>query len=459
MTSRSRPLLLVALALCTFPMVAHSARQPGTRSTAQPASMAPEKHRSERYTPAQPASKPVTQPPSQAPIQPPAQPAELPEVILYLKDGQRFSGLLVAQTASRLVVRIGGLDTNFEADQVERFETLPPIGERYQEIRDAVGDDPEQIVKLAEWLRVRERYELALQEIDRALKIEPTNAEASRAKILLTELIKLRRKAGAAKPAPNDLAPREPDNDKPFPLLTPEQVNLLKVYEIDLKNPGRIIIDRATLERVIQKHAGHPLIPVTKEGREALFRRTPAQMLELMFRLQARDHYPEILVLDTPRPFELFRDNVNRAWLVNSCATTACHGGQGAGRLALMARKPSNERSYLTNMLILERYRLDDGTPLINFDEPGNSPLLHLALAREQSIHKHPLVPQGAAQRNAWRPVFRSTDESRFRDAVDWIGSMYRPHPDYPVTYAPPLPSTAPSKPDPAPGDPEPIRR
>ena len=35
-------------------------------------------------------------------------------------------------------------------------------------------------------------------------------------------------------------------------------------------------------------------------------------------------------------------------------------------------------------------------------------------------------------------PVFHSTNDRRYQDAVEWIKSMYMPRPDYPVQYTPP---------------------
>lgn len=157
-----------------------------------------------------------------------------------------------------------------------------------------------------------------------------------------------------------------------------------------------------------------------------------------MFRLKAREFYNRVRVEGEPKAFGAFRDNVHRAWLVNTCASTACHGGQQAGRLWLANTSVNAERTIYTNFLILERYRLSDGTPLIDYEAPAKSPLLHLALPREESLYPHPLV--ATTRSAAWRPVIGSVDDLRFREALAWINAMYRPRPDYPVTYQPPEP-------------------
>src|SRR5690606_26176551 len=136
------------------------------------------------------------------------------------------------------------------------------------------------------------------------------------------------------------------------------QINLLKVYEIDLNDPPRLMISRRTVEDLLSTYAGHPLIPVSVEGRDAIMRWRDVQVLDLIFRLRARDFYGRVEVLESPASMKRFRDDVNRGWLVNSCATTRCHGGEQAGRLRLFNRRPSAEASYYTNFLILDRFRL-----------------------------------------------------------------------------------------------------
>ena len=79
---------------------------------------------------------------------------------------------------------------------------------------------------------------------------------------------------------------------------------------------------------------------------------------------------------------------------------------------------------------------------LIDWDDPARSPLLQMALNRSDSLTPHPDVGSGPGSRG-WRPVFRSTEDRRFQLAVEWIRSMYRPRPEYPIDYQPPLPSGA----------------
>ena len=139
-------------------------------------------------------------------------------------------------------------------------------------------------------------------------------------------------------------------------------------------------------------------------------------------------------MLELPDSLKQFRDNVNSTWIVNTCGTTTCHGGLDAGDFLLFNRAQNNERSAITNLLILERFRTSDDVPLINYDFPENSLLLQYALPIKRTSSPHPEV-------RGFRPAFRSTKSRRYVQAIEWMRSMHRPRPDYPIAYTPPKPA------------------
>jgi hypothetical protein len=376
-------------------------------------------------------------------VPPPARAEEPERVVIHLADGRRLEGPLVRRSPAEIVIRLAGFDTPFNMRDVLRVDALPPIHERYERLRAAIPDDDlEQRLLLIDWLRDRESFALALTELADLLRQAPDNERALRLKAQIEGMVKLR--AESMRLRDRDSESRTPtakaQGKAEFPVLSPDQMNLLRVYEVDLSDPPRMSVSRDTVRRLIEAYSDHELIPKTREGRAALERRPPAHILELMFRLRAREFYNEVRVEGEPKSFELFREGVHRPWLLNSCATSGCHGGEMAGNLWLKNTNPNAQSTIYTNFLILERYRLADGTPLINYDEPARSPLLHMALPRDVSLYPHPLVATGAS--SVWRPVIRSVDDRRFARAVEWINAMYRPRPEYPVTYEPPRPES-----------------
>lgn len=432
---------------------------PGTPPTEQPATpVAP------APVPAPPAVTPANPPGGQPALTPPPAPKPEPpakktpaagtEVILILKEGNRVTGILVEETPDAIKVRIAGIETTFKSEMIERYEVLRPILERYEEMKKAIGDDPDGLATLAEWLRSREQHELALKEVNRLLTIDPNHTEGKRLKLLIEKQIELRSRSRSSPPKnpanqPAPAAPVVKPGEHAFPLLTDNQINLLKVFEIDLDDPPRMTIKRTTITKLIEQNLGTPHIPVTQEGRDGIYRKTPAAILDLMFKLRARDLYAEVQVLDQPKSMKAFRDDVHAAWLVNSCATTACHGGEDAGRLMLFPSRPRADSSVYTNFLILDKFRMADGTALINYEQPERSALLHLGLPREDSLFRHPEVPRGTAGRDAWKATFKDTQERTYTRTTDWIKLMYHPRPEYPIEYQPPRPSVVPPK-DPA---------
>lgn len=419
--------------------------QPEAAPIAQPGpptSPAPFPDEPEDGSGSEPDAAPVVSPPSQG----------LPEATIHFKDGKQLTGLVVDLTEEEVVLRVSGVSASFDRATIDHIERLAPVEERYLQMRKAIGDDGQQLTLLVRWLLERERFDLALQEARRAVALAPDDTEAVRLLRVVEgriELMKNRRPELADRPReapqPAGPAPSPPQ----FPLLTEAQINLLKVYEVDLDSPPRLIVSRRTVEDLLAAYADHPLVPSSVEGRDAILRWRDEQVLDLMFRLRARDFYGRVEVLESPDSMKQFRDDVNRGWLVNSCATNRCHGGEEAGRLRLFNRRPSAEASYYTNFLILDRFRLENGDPLINYDDPAQSRLLDLAVAREDSLYPHPVVRNENSGRDEWRPAFRSKTDRRAQETIEWIRAMYLPHPEYPIEYEPPTGAALPPQPEP----------
>jgi hypothetical protein len=360
----------------------------------------------------------------------------LPEAIVVLSGGQRIRGLLVEQTEERVVLRIAGVDSTIRREKIDQVIIQRPVREQYRELRAIIDDnDVDRLLVLVEWLIDRELLGEAQREVEHILSLEPQNGDALRQRNLIERMITLRERRASAEEQDREQRREVREISRPlpgeFPLLTEEQANLIKVYEVDLADPPRIVIQRETVDRLLNLYSSSPLVPSTREGREVFHRKRPADVLETMFRLRARDLYTEVTILGMPSSLRKFRDDVHATWLMNSCATTQCHGGEQAGRLMLYNRSATADRPVLTNLLILERFRLDDGTPLVDYARPADSPLLQMAMVRHNSATPHPPV-------RGWQPVFLSREDQRFRDAVEWLESMHRPRPDYPVDYTPP---------------------
>lgn len=401
-----------------------------------------------------PSSDPVVPVPQPSSNHPPRD----REVTLFLKDGRSFTGILVDITADQYILRIAGIRTPLAIESVDRFTVHPPVRERYFELRKTLdGTDVEGLLQLIDWLISKSELDLAVSETADLRARFPASAAVQRMQAQLQRLVELRDKARAPEPMPDGTSSPSPvpakGVDHPagpaVPLLSADQINLIKVFEIDLAKAPQLVIPRDVVAALMEKYSGHPLVPGTREGRDAILRQSPAETLNLMFRLRAREFYPQVRVMDQPESMRRFRDDVHRPILMNYCATTACHGGTEAGRLVFATSKPNSDPTLYTDFYILDRYRTMQGDALIDWEKPDLSTFLQMALPRDIATVRHPVVLRSGGGGDAWKPLFRSAADRRFQQAVGWLQVMYRPRPDYQVDYTP-FRSLTPPPPEPS---------
>lgn len=371
------------------------------------------------------------------PVDPPV--ADEPgQSLLVMNDGRRFRGKIKSKDRFEIVLEIAGIDTRFKLADILDIVPLKTFDEYYRELKSSITrENYLQRLQLCQWIYRRHRLELAATELEELLDDNPRLDEARELLRIVNAAIELEDAQAEArlekqggdgpKAAPGEGAGQL----SPTMLLSDDQVNLIRVYEIDVKNPPPLLIRRSTIERLLNEHAMDESFPTSPEGKKAYYRRDPIDILSDMFRLQARDLYGEVHVRGEPLSLNKFRLRVHNTWLMNSCATNQCHGGLEAGRFFLFNKQSHTANTVYTNLLILERTSLH-GEPFLNYDRPERSPLLQLGLPQDRSIFPHPQV-------DGWRPTFRDQSDPQFTRAVDWMRSMYTPRPDYPIEYQPPF--------------------
>lgn len=378
--------------------------------------------------------------PRDEPAPPPAENSEsdrasedtgVTEAVVTLTTGRELEGVLVSDTPESVVLRINGIETTLPRWRVTRVRVLPPVEERYRTMRASVEDaDIRARLSLAEWLRNRQAYRLALEELDGILEIEPGNPDARTLHTWLRNHLDM---ASRTRPARREV--RTPAASS-IPVLTPEQINRIRVYELDLNHPTRIVVPDDVMRELMVRFP--ETFPVSLEEREAMLKLDAVDKMRILFDRKARDLYDSVRVLEDPPAMASFKTRIHGAggWIINACASNRCHGGSEAGRLQLLSQRPNSDETAYTNFLILDRFRLADGTPLINYDEPARSPLLHMAMSRRASLYPHPAIdPREFGQ--DWRFVFRTTNDRRFIETAEWIASLYTPRTDYGITYPP----------------------
>ena len=361
------------------------------------------------------------------------------------RDGRRQVGLLINDGFEHLTIEIGGIHTTYKRVLVMRTIAIPTDEELYQRAKIAI--EPDQYSArfgLCVWLHDRKMYEEAEAELHSLLEATD-HYDAKQLLIEVTAQLKLAAETRAksenveAGDGGNDANTDPPTPSSPRDraaeqmkgrILTSDEVNLIRVYEMDLAKPPKVEVDDSLIRAIFEKYATDPLVPSSSAERAMWFSKEPIEVVKLLFALKAREFYSRVEVRTEPTSLNVFRTKIHNAWLINNCATSRCHGGVDAGRFFLHTRDWKDSRVRYTNLLLLEKSSLD-GRPLIDFDEPAMSLLYQMALPRTEARIPHPAV-------RGWEPVFTSGRKALADDFLLWAREMRHPRPVYPIEYVPP---------------------
>ena len=362
--------------------------------------------------------------------------------VVILSDGQQREGVIIEDTFEYVIIEIKGFRTKLVREAVDHVILKPTFAQRYAQFKAALRPQmPEQHLDLCAWLIKQRKYELARTELLELLQYAQL-PEGHRLLTIVNAQLALGQPPGRSEPAKDtDEADGNVDDSEqggaapgdalPTQLISTADVNLIRLYEIDFQRPPKVAVSRATIRKLIENYSTSKLMPESPAQRTALFQAEPMEIVQLMFELGAVDLYPEVKVLNEPWGLNHFRRRVHNTWLINTCATSRCHGGAEGGRFFLHRRRYKDERVRYTNLLILDRLELDGEWPLINYDQPAMSLVIQYGLPRHLARKPHPDV-------RGWKPVFSRPNQRLFQDTIRWIEAMMQPRPEYRIAYDPP---------------------
>lgn len=355
--------------------------------------------------------------------------------VVILNNGQRREGIIIEDTFEHVLVEIEGIPAKLRREFVDYVVLEPTFEQRYQQYRANLRPHMiEHHLTLCRWLIQERRYDLAHENLKEILA-EREHHEAQRLLHIVDAQLALQAKAATRTEDSSIESDRDGSLDEdperlPPRLLTHDEVNLMRVYEVDFDNPPRLTVQPATVRRLFENYGTHEAVPATQSERNAMMRGDASRIVRLMFELRARELYPEIQVGSEPHSLNLFRLRVHNTWLLNSCATSGCHGGPDAGDLYLHRANHTDERVRYTNFMILERLEVDPQWPLINYTDPEMSLIVQYGLPRESARLPHPEV-------RGWAPVFGRPNDRMKQETIRWIESMMQPRPVYPIDFDP----------------------
>ena len=363
------------------------------------------------------------------------------QVVVTTRDGRQHRGELVSEDEQAVTLTIAGVKTTFDRDQVSKVDSFS-VAEEYRRRREGLSDDDlKGRYELAKWLVYAERsYELAQTELADLAKGFPDNEEISRLQRIVSMRLKLRSNGTVPQAPPADKSGQK-DPDKKAPgdekdksqLLTKEQINIIRVYEIDLDadRPPRVLVSRDVAEEFLKTYAEEDERLRGRRNQSDFIKAPGYRKLQLMFDLKAREFYPKVKVARDPASLGMFRKSIHRQYVLSHCGNARCHGREDAEGFALFARRAADEATIYTNFYLLHKYKKGEGF-MIDRDRPEQSYLVQYGLPRVDAQTPHPDV-------KGWTPKFRKGRDDRvYRTVIDWIEMLYdNPTPEYPIEYPP----------------------
>jgi hypothetical protein len=389
--------------------------------------------------------------------------------LVQLRDGTVVRGEIIRDTLEEVEFKVDTVQGKLPRSQVYRVVLEMDFDARYARIKASISPEEHgRRLGLARWLTDQGRLDLAITELEALLR--DADIEEARdmlrdvnARVKLAQAVEVNKRS-RAKPAPEAgntastpgtapgadpatgpartgdskgtataEAPKGPPTSRemlPKDLLSNADVNLVRVYEIDFKDPPRMTVSPEGVRQLILRYGSSALVPADSQARNALYSKSGTELAHLLFDLKARDLYGYIEVDEDPASIAKFRTRVHNSWLIGNCATSRCHGGVDAGRFFLYTGNAKDQRIRYTNLLTLLNFKVD-GKPMVNFEDPPNSLLIQYAMPRTTARYPHPDV-------KGWKPIFGNSTPQLMQDTLDWIRSMYQPRPEYPVKYIPP---------------------
>jgi hypothetical protein len=352
---------------------------------------------------------------------------------IYMRDGTRLDALVMEDGFTDVTVEVEGIRHQIPRDDVDHVELYPGFEEWLAHVRERIDpNDLEARIDLARWMVENSRLQLARTELKSVIMIDEHPGAKQLLQLVEAKIALDNEGSSLATPLPPK---RDRTEGIPERQLTHEDVNIIRVYEIDFSDPPKVSLEPGTIDALVASHSEHPLVPSDIRGREGLNAMRDIDKVKLIFDVKARELYPNIKVESIPDSLSRFRKHVHNTWLIRNCATSGCHGGQNAGRFFLHRTDPTDSRTILENLLIMERLDLGGPHRIIDYEKPEMSLLVQYALPSAEARVPHPEVP-------GYTPVFPA-GESRIRTQTEqWIRSMYQPRPRYPVEFTPPTQKT-----------------
>jgi hypothetical protein len=357
------------------------------------------------------------------------------EAVITTYEGRTLTGELVAQDEVSVTLLISGIKTPIPKRTIQNLEIKDEPAEQYRKMRAELQDDDlDGRYRLAYTMYEKKWFDLAMVELQ---SLEQSFPDSDKVRALQAVVkSRLERQQETAPPAARPVTPANnnaavtevTETPGPDTRLTEQDINVIRVYEADLNAQPNVTLPPDTIDKLFKDYASDDRL--VKDQRA--FRKLQGyEQLEVLFTLQARELYPDVIIRQDSPAMKDFRSQVHQRYVLNYCATTGCHGDNSPGGLFLFRIQPNSDATVYTNFYILNRMKGAGGS-MIDRDEPRRSLLLQYGLERDAAATPHPDVP-------GWRAQFNNEEDARFVQYAEAIDKLWKPAPDYGISYSPPV--------------------
>lgn len=353
--------------------------------------------------------------------------------VVVTKSGNTLEGEVIGETPEQITLRIAGIDTPIKREDISELTIKPSLEDEYKERRAKIADDDlDERYALAYWLFENGAYALALQELRPLERIAPDSERIPRLIALIEskQRLEAREAAAGANPGATPSRPSTTTGSAGRPaLLTPEQISTIRLWELPpdlMESKPSVRVPSDTLDKLFKDYASKSGVPKGRTEQRLFRGKKGYEQLQLIFDLQARDLYNEVVVLEDPEALIEYRRNINPNYVARYFRQ---HFGSGQiPGLSLLGNRPNAIDEVYTNFYLLST-ATQNGLPLIDRSAPDQSLLLQWGLPREFATHPAP-------EAEGWRPFFSGLEDPTYQRYVDWIDSLYD-QPEYNIRYNP----------------------
>lgn len=315
---------------------------------------------------------------------------------LDLKTGLTVTGEITETSDGYQVIAAGtGATSKYRKDEVKGLPLYFDTAEEGYKLRKArVGaKDVDGWYELACWADKNGLNDAMGEAAKAVLALSPDHAMA--------KLLVQKYERGLAKPSPTPGAspspsPRVATSQGDVPMLTDADVNIIRLVEmpVGFRDAAPKFAPKF-LENFWDTNLGTKEEYTGKGKREKFLNATLKRQLEIVMSETDADDYwklaEKVKIATDPPALKLWRTRVS-SWMVNTCGSSACHGGKTPPWRIVSGPGGDSPRPAYTNFFVASEYVSPDGSRLLDRDKVEDSLMIRYALVPEQSDKLHPKV-------------------------------------------------------------------